>query len=629
MNRRTELILLVTILLLAAVMRMGWPGITEFKRDEALLSRLALDMVRGRDFPLHGIRSSVGLPNPPVSVYLFAIPYAISPNPIVATWFVGMLNVLAVALVWRLARRYLGAWPALLAALLYAASPWAVLYSRKIWAQNLLPPFVVVLVYTGLRGFLDAGPSTGLAPSKGQYQVAHLALLALTVQIHMAAVSLVPLTVVMLVVGRKRIDRRFWIGAALGVLTLVPFGIAALRGGWLERLGDFTGGEGRTLALSIKALQYGHLLAGGSEIHSLAGADMFQAFLDGVPPLWPLLSLAGVLGLVSAVWLVAGDHMMLPKNVKLILGLWVWLPILTFTLNWTPVYPHYLIAMLPGVYIAMAAGARALAAKWRQAAIALAGGALVLTISQVYLTLALLSFIDTRDVRGAFGAPLGDLLAIRDAAMLAGDGEIIVSSTGDNPAYDEPAVMFDFLFYEHGPGARFIDGRQTRLYPPAPAVFLTTPGVNGTVAATEALVYPHGTYRLLDWDGQTVETGGSLEYRLANGVVLRAFEVDAGGTVWLTWQPSAPADRQYSFFVHLLDAEGGRIAQADVTAWPGPWRAGDVIVTRFELGEDVTMAPGAVWRLGMYYFTEDGDTRGVDVLDEAGNPAGQWVSPGP
>ena len=71
---RWEWMTLALILLLAAILRLGAPGITEFKRDEGNLAQMALDMARGRDFPLLGLSSSVNVPNPPISVYLFNDP---------------------------------------------------------------------------------------------------------------------------------------------------------------------------------------------------------------------------------------------------------------------------------------------------------------------------------------------------------------------------------------------------------------------------------------------------------------------------------------------------------------------------------------------------------------------------
>jgi len=117
-------IALVAILLLAALLRTGWPGITEFKFDEADLATRALDFVEGRSLPLQGPGTSVGLPKSPLSVYLYGLPFLLWRNPLFATWFTGVLNVLAVALCWWLGRRYWGTSAGLCAALLFATSPW-------------------------------------------------------------------------------------------------------------------------------------------------------------------------------------------------------------------------------------------------------------------------------------------------------------------------------------------------------------------------------------------------------------------------------------------------------------------------------------------------------------------------
>src|SRR6185436_12168680 len=100
---------------------------------------LALDLVHGHGVPLLGIDSSVGIRNPPVSVYLMAIPYLFTSNPVVATSYVALLSVIAVLLLYALVRRYYGPLAALVAAALYAVGPWAVIFSRKIWAQDMLP----------------------------------------------------------------------------------------------------------------------------------------------------------------------------------------------------------------------------------------------------------------------------------------------------------------------------------------------------------------------------------------------------------------------------------------------------------------------------------------------------------
>src|SRR5574341_390888 len=133
---KLEWTLVSVVLLLAGLLRLGWPGLTEFKQDEAHLYALALFVWK---------------------------------SPLAATLFTGALNTASVALAYALARRYWGQRAALVSALLYAAAPWAVIYSRKIWAQDLLPLFVVGYVFSGLLAFVE---------SRSRWVIAHFILLA-------------------------------------------------------------------------------------------------------------------------------------------------------------------------------------------------------------------------------------------------------------------------------------------------------------------------------------------------------------------------------------------------------------------------------------------------------------------
>src|SRR5574341_2504115 len=164
-----EWTLVSVVLLLAGLLRLGWPGLTEFKQDEAHLYALALNLAEFKAFPLRGIGSSVGPPNAPMSVYLYALPLFVWKSPLAASLFVGALNTASVVVAYALARRYWGPRAALVSALLYAAAPWAVIYCRKIWAQDLLPLFVVGYVFSGLLAFVE---------SRSRWVIAHFILLA-------------------------------------------------------------------------------------------------------------------------------------------------------------------------------------------------------------------------------------------------------------------------------------------------------------------------------------------------------------------------------------------------------------------------------------------------------------------
>ena len=93
-SRYAEPGVVLLILLLAGWLRLAFPGLTEFKADEARLLDLALDMAEGQ-FALRGISSSVGFPNFPASVWIYSLPLFIWPHPYAATLLAVRLNCYA------------------------------------------------------------------------------------------------------------------------------------------------------------------------------------------------------------------------------------------------------------------------------------------------------------------------------------------------------------------------------------------------------------------------------------------------------------------------------------------------------------------------------------------------------
>jgi hypothetical protein len=73
----------------------------------------------------------------------------------------------------------------------------------------------------------------------------------------------------------------------------------------------------------------------------------------------------------------------------------------------------------------------------------------------------------------------------------------------------------------------------------------------------------------------------------------------------------------------LIDEAGGRIAQADGSAFAGAqWRPGDVVISRFLLPLSDEPPPPLGMRVGMYRFPS---LENVPVLDEAANPTAEAV----
>jgi len=129
---------LAVILALAAYLRLHALDLVEFKLDEATAYYKARQLLDGV-WPTVGLTSSVGALNPPFFIYLIAVPLAVNNDPLAATAFIGVLAVVAVAMTYVVLRPRFGSLTALTAAGLFATAPWAVLYGRKIWAQDALP----------------------------------------------------------------------------------------------------------------------------------------------------------------------------------------------------------------------------------------------------------------------------------------------------------------------------------------------------------------------------------------------------------------------------------------------------------------------------------------------------------
>src|SRR5581483_10248904 len=70
---------------------------------------------------------------------------------------IALANVGAVLVTYALARRAFGRPAALVAAALFALSPWAVTYSRKVWAPELEPVLAACCLY-GLLFAAEDGP---------------------------------------------------------------------------------------------------------------------------------------------------------------------------------------------------------------------------------------------------------------------------------------------------------------------------------------------------------------------------------------------------------------------------------------------------------------------------------------
>ncbi|MDX1994846.1 MAG: glycosyltransferase family 39 protein [bacterium] len=623
-----EGVVLALILLLAAGLRMGQPGITEFKRDEANLSLLALDLANGRAFPLLGIGSSVGIPNAPFNAYILAIPYWFSSSPLIATQFIGLLNVLAVLLVYVLARRYAGIWAAFIAALVYAVNPWAVIFSRKIWAQDMLPLFFLLTLMAGLLGFYER---------KRWAQWAFLPLLAITGQIHYGAFVILPAALWLLWIGRRHLHAVVLVGLVLAVVLTLPyvFGVVQALGSGVSLGSVVAQRESETqIGLSGQAILGAGLMIAGTEIHSLAGPDAFRDYLSTVPNAYPLFSVLSLGVALAAVWLMvkAVRNPTWRTPVDVLLLLWLIAPILMFSIAWTTFYIHYLIPVLPAAALvlgfAVQDGWNMLAQSRLRTGFFLAGGTALAAVLllQVGLFLSLLAFLNFRHTPGGFGTPLHHLLRVREAIYAESPQQVIADVGGLALIYDDEPTIWRTLLYDV-PVLQF-ENAETRVYPAETAVFLT----NGCDLPDTQIFLRRageGCYSLTNRQrSDFVATGfqpisGSDTVLFANGVRLLQYRWDAP-CLKLLWEITQTTTTDYQFAVHFFDENGNRIAGADGLSWPGVyWQPGDWVERQFCLAEP----DERIVRVDVGMYTYDGATfANVDLLDANGAPIGQMQS---
>ena len=635
-SRRVEFLLLAVVLILTAVLRTSFPSLTEFKADEARLTLLALEMAEGTAFHIRGISSSVGFPNFPMSVWLYSLPLLIWKHPYAATIFTGVLNSLAVLGSYWLVRRYYGVEAALVAALMFAVSPWAIHHSRKIWAQNLLPFFVVGWGIAAALAFVE---------QRKRWLIVHFLALAIAVQIHLAAVALVPVTGLLLLIFWRRLDWKLTaVSITLAGLTTVPFLYYLLTQGQ-----QFLSGSGSVASVSdgrgwdFSAFRMAWLLTSGKDIHALAGAAEFRNYLATVPdltavyPFWGVLILGGI-GLLgkNVCTLIARTNSdaksTSQSEVSIILLLWLFVPLLLFSLPQLPSELHYLLPIYPVPFMAAGIFVARVPLRWKRP---LQGLLVLSAIAQLFVWGQLMRFVEQTATPGGFGSPLATLLEATDLARMrlaeTDAQEILIAGEGERPLLDEFPAVYDLLL--HDVPHRFVDVVETAVFPATPSIILLDPSAGDGAMVYQQTAHTTETIPLREGEGelQILQVDNAIAPQhpvdppqiLTNWAAIAGYDdpiVHADGTAtWqLYWYTGEPSPADFHLFTHLLNADGERIGQTDAAVFnAAQWQQGDLVVstTRMEWPDGVTAV-----RTGMYIFPE---LTTVSLYDVAGNLAGE------
>lgn len=640
-TRGKDLATLALVLVAAAFMRFSHLGDVEFFHDEAMVSMMAQEMADGQTFPLQGILSSVGIPNPPTSIYTVAVPFTFSNDPVFVTGFIVLLNVAAIGLLWLIARQHFGFTAALVAGLLFAVNPWAVLYSRKIWAQDYLNPFLLFALFAALKGFWE-GRRWG--------QILALPLMLYAMQIHFAGWALVPLFGWIMLSGRQNIRRGpFAAGLLLGALILLPYAVGLLQTLQADptRIGDVLNRSGGARSSDLNAILYAGWLASGVPI------EAWTAPLVERSTFAPINTLAQVMGIGFGLFAIAGTILIAPRRRWFVAFLlWIPLPVVVFQIGLADIWPHYFVPQLPAFALLGGIAGAALFNRLRyQSAALVSTAALIFCIAlgvQGAYYFHVMQFAYTHNIALSTGTsgyttPMSILNAVR-ASLPPDIDDVLILSDGDRVWFDVEAARWPVILRDEARCVRSLPVQNASLAPAGRFAVIIAPTAPDALrkhySTSEDIVIParngEGEYHVAIFDDAITLSDDiaftAAQQRFANDVILIGHAVSAG-TVTLAFSlPDAPdrtfygaLNHEYQYFVHLLDGDGNRIGQADASFWSGRhWCAGDTLRLTIPM-ENATDA--ALLRFGFYRIldAEAGTTQALDILDSMGNPAGNWV----
>jgi len=349
---------LVVVLAVGAYLRLAMLDFAQFRADDVALWNIARDFLRHPQILTRGMHSSFGLSNGPFQAYLLLPGVLATPSPIGAYCMVALLNVAGIALFWAFVRSYWGSSLALLACSLYAVNPWAVVFSRRLWGNDLVAPFTILLIWS-LCDLVRCG--------RRRDSVLPLLWLAIVVQVYVVALIHLLLAALGLVLGARRLRLLYFMGGIIvfAGLTVPYFLYTALPSvGSLARL---LGSSEALVQVDLTSTRFMFHMVSSEGYQAVANntGRLLNATI-GLPRAVSWLTEAFLaLGILVASVEVARliRRRALEQTAPYVLPLVAMiLPVMLLVRHTTPVYPQYLLTGFPMHFLFIGLGFRQL---WR------------------------------------------------------------------------------------------------------------------------------------------------------------------------------------------------------------------------------------------------------------------------
>lgn len=328
-------LIFILVLFSALFFRVTNLDLIEFKTDEAINLLLSSRPLFGYPFPFGGTVSSVGILNPPLFNYLLFPLTLISLDPRLISFFIGLINSIAIAGLFILLKKYYGKLVSFIATIIIALSPWAILYSRKIWTQDLIFPFFVILLLAIHKIVVEKNQ---------KYWGLFAAISLFLIQLHQVNIFLILLLTIFLI--RKKLPVSLnWLlfGLTTGLLPLLPYVIYELKNGCPDciavTLAQQSFAADRSLSLFLRPLQ----ILNQGNFYNIFGND-FLTFAKEFPLAYKLRLIFYTEYLLIPLGLLI--FMRKFKNLRFLAFVSILLPAIYFLFKIEPLM-HYFIIIIP------------------------------------------------------------------------------------------------------------------------------------------------------------------------------------------------------------------------------------------------------------------------------------------
>ena len=216
MSTRSERIALGILLISTTVLQLSFIPQYTLKLDQSQVLYFAGDYINHGIFPVHGVLNSQHAYNPPFFVWLYILPLAlIGDHGWVLTLPALTLHTLAIILLFRMGKKYFGFGVGLVAATLYAFLPNGVYFGHSSWAQGLLSPFYILIIF---------GISQWLLEKKSRAIAYLLPLVAWTTGMHWGGILIIGVLVLIAFFFRvKLLPSALVVGVLVSILMWAPF----------------------------------------------------------------------------------------------------------------------------------------------------------------------------------------------------------------------------------------------------------------------------------------------------------------------------------------------------------------------------------------------------------------------